>query len=105
MLLVYRQQTLVVRDPRLEKKKRKSELTQYVLGRDADIAGMVWRMGSAVHASTVTKGDAAYFDLFLTHKVEYAKRGSHAPVTRLPVGCVAIEGDVLTIAIVSADHE
>ncbi len=77
--------------------RTKSELKQYTLTADTDIAGMIWRSGSIVHARFGAKNDEEYYDLFLTHKKEYAKRGSHAPVIRLPAEMVEISEDEIAI--------
>lgn len=78
-------------------KRTKNEPVQYVLGADIDIAGMVWRKDASVHVIAVNKLGKEYYDIFLTHKKEYAKRGSHAPVTRLEIAHVSIVDNTLTI--------
>ena len=70
---------------------------QHTLVEDVDIAGMIWRKGSSVFAIPVAKTDGKRVDLFLTPHKEYAKRGSHAPVTRISIDCLLIEGDSLKI--------
>lgn len=80
----------------------RSKPAEYLMGNDADVAGMVWRKGSKVFAVRVTKDGAHLYDVFLTHKEEYAKRGSHAPVTRVMVSQVAIADGVLTLS--EEDH-
>jgi hypothetical protein len=75
---------------------------QYTLLEDVDVAGMVWREGSSVFVIPVAKTDGERSDLFLTPHKEYAKRGSHAPVIRIPTERVIIEGKTLKIKVDAA---
>ena len=75
------------------------EPVAYKLTGDIDIAGMIWREGASIFALNVKKNDVDYVDVFLTHKKEYAKRGSHAPVTRLRPDQIEIDGEQARLVI------
>ena len=78
---------------------------KYILADDHDIQGRQWRKGDTVYCVEVGEGDAAKCDIFLTHKIEYAKRGSHAPVHRVSAEHLVIEGETLRIADPNADEQ